>query len=159
MEANKAQAAVHADGDAKKDPSGLPRRKGKAQPKSQTQSPVKTKAKAKAPAKGAKRAAKMSQAALGKLAAAELFKVRALLKEVSAGIADRLDGEAAALALFLEGQTLPGERAVLPNARALKAILATFAQLKVKPKKGRVKDLARIELLLVALADKMPPGA
>jgi hypothetical protein len=37
-------------------------------------------------------------------------------------------------------------------------MLAEARALKVKPKKGRVKDLGRIEVLLGSLASKMPPG-
>ena len=61
---------------------------------------------------------------LGELAAAELSKVRSLLKEVGSGVVDRLDGEAASLALFLDGESLPGEKPVLPSAGTLKAMLA-----------------------------------
>jgi hypothetical protein len=109
--------------------------------------------------KRVKKAPKVSQAELGKLTAAELFKLRSLLKEVGSGVVDRLDGEIASLALFLDGENLPGEKPVLPRTGTLRAMLACFQTLKVKPKKGRVKDLARIEALLAALSAKMPPGA
>ena len=115
--------------------------------------------KKKSPSKHAKKAPKVSQAELGRQTAAELYKLRALLKEVGSGVVDRLDGEIASLALFLDGQNLPGEKPVLPRAGALKAMLNCFQGLKVKPKKGRVKDLARIEALLTALSAKMPPGS
>lgn len=114
-----------------------------------------TKKKAQAPRK----VPKVSRQDLGQKVAVELSKVRSVLKEVCSGVVDRLDGEAASLALFLDGDSLPGEKALLPSTRTLKAMLAGFGGLKVKPKKGRVKDLARIELLLMALACKMPPGA
>lgn len=114
-------------------------------------------AKKKAPM--SKKASKISRQELGRQVAVELSKLRAVLKEVGSGVVDRLDGEAGSLALFLEGDSLPGEKPLLPSARTLKAMLAAFGGLKVKPKKGRVKDLARIELLLVALACKMPPVA
>ncbi len=115
--------------------------------------------KKKASAKRTKKAPKVSQADLGKLTAAELFKLRAVLKEVGTSVTDRLDGDIAALALFLDGENLPGEKPVLPRSGTLRAMLACFQDLKVKPKKGRVKDLARIEALLAALSAKMPPGA
>ena len=114
---------------------------------------------AKKKAQVAKKAPKVSRQELGQQVAIELSKLRAVLKEVGSGVVDRLDGEAGSLALFLEGDSLPGERPLLPSARTLKAMLAAFGGLKVKPKKGRVKDLARVELLLVALACKMPPVA
>lgn len=130
--------------------------------------PAKKKARAKASKRNApakkkapvpKKAPKISRQEIGRQVAVELSKVRAVLKEVGSGVVDRLDGEAASLALFLEGESLPGEKPLLPSARTLKSMLVAFGGLKVKPKKGRVKDLARIELLLVALACKMPPVA
>ena len=123
-----------------------------AHPKTSTK-----KAPAKKKSQAPKKTPKISRQELGQQVAVELSKLRALLKEVGSGVVDRLDGEAASLALFLEGESLPGEKSLLPSARTLKAMLAIFGGLKVKPKKGRVKDLARIELLLVALACKMPP--
>jgi len=113
---------------------------------------------AKKKAKVPKKAPKVSRQEQGRQVAVELSKVRSVLKEVASGVVDRLDGEAASLALFLDGDSLPGEKALLPSARTLKAMLVGFGGLKVKPKKGRVKDLARIELLLMVLASKMPPG-
>jgi hypothetical protein len=38
-------------------------------------------------------------------------------------------------------------------------MLADIKALKVKPKKGRVKDLGRIETLLESLSARIPPGA
>jgi hypothetical protein len=126
--------------------------------------------KARPAAKGKKKAAlpktpkgkklpKVSREELSRLVAVELSKVRSVLKEVGSSVLDRLDGEAAALALFLEGETLPGEKAILPSARALRTMQGCFTALKVKAKRGRVKDLSRIEALLSALAQKMPPGS
>jgi hypothetical protein len=106
-----------------------------------------------------KKPPKVSREDLSRSVAVELSKVRAVLREVGSSVLDRLDGEAAALALFLGGETLPGEKAILPSARALKAMQGCFATLKVKAKRGRIKDLARIESLLSALAQKMPPQA
>lgn len=54
---------------------------------------------------------------------------------------------------------MPEEVAVLPSTRLMAAMLAQIRALKVKPHKGRVKDLARIEALLEALSAKMPPGS
>lgn len=118
----------------------------------------KRKAPAKKKAKALGKTPKISRQELGRQVAVELSKVRSVLKEVGSGVVDRLDGEAASLALFLDGDSLPGEKALLPSARTLTAMAAAFGGLKVKPKKGRVKDLARIELLLMVLASKMPPG-
>jgi len=118
----------------------------------------KRKAPAKKKAKAPEKPPKVSRQELGRQVAVELSKVRSILKEVGSGVVDRLDGEAASLALFLDGDSLPGEKALLPSARTLTAMAVAFGGLRVKPKKGRVKDLARIELLLMVLASKMPPG-
>lgn len=135
-----------------------PTQKAPAKKKIRSKAP-KSKAPAKKKAQAPEKAPKSSRQELGRQVAVELSKVRAVLKEVGSGVVDRLDGEAGSLALFLEGESLPGEKPLLPSARTLRAMLAAFSGLKVKPKKGRVKDLARIELLLVALACKMPPVA
>lgn len=153
METGKTQGVALAERVSEQNSIAHPKRKAKA--------PAHGLAKADAPAKGVKGvrgAAILSQAELGVLVAAELANIRTVLREVSAAIVERLDGEAAILFLYLEGEPLPGERAILPNARTLRAVLAALAQLKVKPRKGRVKDLARIEFLLTTLSDRMPPG-
>ncbi len=91
--------------------------------------------------------------------AQELHKLRPVMREIGGTLLDRLDGQLAGLALYLEGQSLPLERTPLPPGRALAAMLAAVKALKNKPKKGRAKDLARIEALLESLTAKMPPGA
>ena len=89
--------------------------------------------------------------------ARELLKVRSLLKDVGTNCLDRLDGELAGLGLALAGENLPGDFPVLPNPPTLLAMLADIGALNVKPKKGRVKDVRRIEALLEKLHDQMPP--
>lgn len=90
--------------------------------------------------------------------ALDLGRVRAALKEASEQLVVRLDGELAALTLYLNGHGVEEEAPVLPPARVLSQMLAEARALKVKPKKGRVKDMGRIEALLDSLASKMPPG-
>ncbi len=102
---------------------------------------------------------KVKKAEMGRQVAAELHKLRPLLKEIAANLTDRLDGQLAGLALFLEGEAMPEEVAILPNSRLLAAMLAQIKALRIKPKKGRVKDLARIEALLEGLSAKVPPGS
>lgn len=89
--------------------------------------------------------------------ARELLKLRSLLKDVGTNCLGRLDGELAGLALSLAGERLPGDPSVLPNPPTLLAMLADIRALKVKPKKGRVKDVRRIEALLESLNSQMPP--
>jgi len=90
--------------------------------------------------------------------AEELQKLRPVLRDIGGVVLDRLEGQLAGLALFLDGESLPMERTPLPPSRTLAAMLADVKGLKLKPKKGRVKDLARIEALLETLTAKMPPG-
>jgi hypothetical protein len=87
----------------------------------------------------------------------ELVKLRLLLKEVGTNCLDRLDGELAGLALSLAGENLPGDPAVLPNPSILKNMLADIRALKAKPKKGRAKDLRRVEALLESLNSHLLP--
>jgi hypothetical protein len=100
-----------------------------------------------------------SRQALGRQASLELAKLRPILKDVASALLDRLDGELAGLARSLDGEDLHGERPVLPPPPVLIAMLADIKALKVKPKKGRVKDLGRLEFLLESLSARMPPGA
>jgi hypothetical protein len=88
-----------------------------------------------------------------------MAKLRPILKDIGSALVDRLDGELAGLARSLDGEDLHGERPVLPQPLVLIAMLADIKALKVKPKKGRVKDLGRIETLLESLSARIPPGA
>lgn len=96
---------------------------------------------------------------LGRQASQELLKLRPILKDVGSALLDRLDGELAGLSHALNGRGMPGETPVLPKASVLSAILADIKALKLKPKKGRVKDLKRIEALLESLSARIPAGA
>jgi hypothetical protein len=99
-----------------------------------------------------------SRDALAAELAAELAKVRSMLKESGENLLTRLDGELVTLARYLNGQGLHDEKPVLPPAEALSEMTLQARALKVKPHKGRVKDLGRIEDLLETLASSMPPG-
>ncbi len=108
--------------------------------------------------KKAKRAQKASRQELGRQVAQEVLKLRPILKEVGAALLDRLDGELAGLTLALDGQDVAGEAPVLPRSSVLLSMFADIKALKVKPKKGRVKDLRRIEALLKSLTAHIPPA-
>ncbi len=118
----------------------------------QAQDPAKKKAKR-------ERKPKAKRTEIAREVAQELHKLRPVMREIGGSLLDRLDGQLAGLALYLEGQSLPLERTPLPPGRTLAAMLAAVKALKIKPKKGRAKDLARIEALLESLTAKMPPGA
>ncbi|HSB67953.1 MAG TPA: hypothetical protein VLT62_01280 [Candidatus Methylomirabilis sp.] len=115
---------------------------------------------------GRSRAAKTSEAVkesarrqLGRQVSQELLKLRPLLKDAGTALLDRLDGDLAGLAHLLNGGSLAGDSPVLPKAPVLSAMLADIKALRVKPKKGRVKDLRRIEAMLESLGARIPPGA
>lgn len=110
-------------------------------------------------AKKRKSVKKPSRQALSRQASQEMAKLRPILKDIGSALLDRLDGELAGLARSLGGEDLHGERPVLPQPPVLIAMLADIKALKVKPKKGRVKDLGRLETLLESLSARIPPGA
>ena len=99
-----------------------------------------------------------SRQELGRKVARELLKLRPILRDVGTALLDRLDGDLAGFALWLNGEGLLGDPHVLPSASVLSAMLADIGGLKVKPKKGRVKDLRRIEALLELLSARMSSG-
>jgi hypothetical protein len=100
-----------------------------------------------------------SRREVGRQLSRELLKLRPVLRDVGSALLDRLDGELVGLAAALAGESQHGELPALPEAAALSEMLAGIRTLKVKPKKGRVKDLGRIEALLEALNARMPPSA
>ena len=108
--------------------------------------------------KEGKRGKKSSRQELARQVSQELAKLRPILKDVGAAIMDRLDGGLAGLVLSLGGEALHGDRPVLPRPPILSAMLSDIKALEVKPKKGRVKDLGRIQVLLESLNERMPPG-
>ena len=110
-------------------------------------------------AKKRKSVKKPSRQALSRQASQEMAKLRPILKDIGSALLDRLDGELAGLARSLGSEDLHGERPVLPQPPVLIAMLADIKALKVKTKKGRVKDLGRIETLLESLFARIPPGA
>jgi hypothetical protein len=105
------------------------------------------------------RARKPSRRDLGRQVSQELLKLRPIFKDAGSALLRRLDGELAGLAHTLNGGGISGEAPVLPQTPILIAMLDDIRALKLKPKKGRVKDLRRIEALLESLAARIPPEA
>jgi hypothetical protein len=109
-----------------------------------------------ASAKKGKPAAAGARHRLGRQISLELLKLRPVVKEAGTTLLARLDGDLAGLARSLGGEKLHGESPDLPRPPVLSAMLANIKAVKVKPKKGRVKDLWRVEALLESLLAQMP---
>lgn len=88
----------------------------------------------------------------------ELGQLREHLATSSKAVASRMDAVIAEMLGAFEGGGIPGEPAKLPGARAQAAMLLALRELKVKPEKGRLKDLGRIADIAAFLARLMPHG-
>ncbi|MEW5765351.1 MAG: hypothetical protein ACOYXN_03165 [Acidobacteriota bacterium] len=89
--------------------------------------------------------------------AGDVAQLRLLLQEVSEAVFSRLEAEAAAVLAALDEKAVPGDAPALPSAERIRALRDVVADLKVKPRKGRVKDLGRIEAVLKVLAARLLP--
>lgn len=69
----------------------------------------------------------------------------------------RINGRIAEILAAVEGEAAAGEKARRLPAKAAAAVLAELRLVKVKPHKGRAKDLVRIQELVEALAFLLPP--
>ncbi len=106
-----------------------------------------------------KRSKKPTRQELAQQVSQELVKLRPILKDIGTALLDRLDGELAVLSRGLASERGSDDLPSVPRAPILSGMLADIQALKVKPKKGRVKDLGRIEVLLESLSRRMPPEA
>jgi hypothetical protein len=86
----------------------------------------------------------------------ELAQVRECLATSAQAFAARLDGEFARILCVLEGESLHGIPEPQPSPRALATMLMAIRQLKVKPEKGRFKDLERLADLADVIARLLP---
>ena len=139
-----------------------PKAKLKAKPKAR----VKAKAKAKAGSVPKKRAASAGpETKLKKLQkrqemqqdlVRELAQVRASIATSTQVLATRLDAEIASVLCAFDGHGIPGEPEKLPTARVQAVMLKAIRNLRVKPEKGRLKDLARMGDLADLLSRLMP---
>ncbi|MEW6756808.1 MAG: hypothetical protein AB1347_01185 [Acidobacteriota bacterium] len=89
--------------------------------------------------------------------AGDVAQLRLLLKDVSDSVFSRLDAEAAAVLTALDEAAVPGDAPALPSAERIRVLRAAVADLKVKPRKGRVKDLGRLEAVLEVLTARLLP--
>lgn len=96
-----------------------------------------------------------ARAALARDTAQEIQALRGVFSDILEIYRSRVDGQLAGLA---EAFREAGQDGNPPPARACKAILEQIRALKVKPRKGRGKDLARVEALAECLWELLPPG-
>jgi hypothetical protein len=88
----------------------------------------------------------------------ELSQVRENLASSTQAFMAGLDAELARITCVFEGETIPGEPERLPPVRVQACMLQAIRDLKVKPEKGRLKDLGRLADLGERLARLMPQG-
>jgi len=88
--------------------------------------------------------------------ASEMKNLRAELKEIVKQVSLRIDGRIADTLQILEKKQAPGEPSTLPGAKTSLQLAKKLRGVKVKPDKGKLKDIAHICQLVCKIADKMP---
>lgn len=88
---------------------------------------------------------------------AALLSLRGTLKEIQEQYSVRTNGLLVQMMQIADPPADSRERPALPSRKAMEQMLETIKTLKVKPKKGRGKDLQRIQDLLEALWIQFPP--
>ena len=88
--------------------------------------------------------------------ASELKLLRATLKEIVKQISLRIDNRIADTLQVLEQKQAPEKACALPGAKTSLQLAKKLRGLKVKPDKGKLKDIARICQLVCKIAEKMP---
>lgn len=131
-----------------------PRGPRKKKPELKIARPVETGNGAGLPAK--KRLGQRKQALAAEIAG-EIQSLRPLLQEITGQFTLRLNAQIAELAEIFNGQPVSGEKPQLPPAKVQTVILDLIRALHCKPRKGRLKDLTRIEELLESVRRQIPP--
>lgn len=106
-------------------------------------------------AKVSKGKAEAKQKAAAELVS-ELKNLRAALKEIVKQVSLRIDGRIADTLRVLEKKQAPGEPTALPGAKTSMQLAKKLRGVKVKPDKGKLKDIAHICQLVCKIAEKMP---
>jgi len=88
--------------------------------------------------------------------AGEMKKIRAELKEIVKQVSLRIDGQIADTLQVLEKKQTPDEPSALPGAKVSLQLAKKLRGVKVKPDKGKLKDIAHICQLVCKIAEKMP---
>jgi hypothetical protein len=101
-------------------------------------------------------AARRSRSASADALASELRELRATLDETVRQFHVRAASRLADVERAVAGSGPAGARTTRPRPKARAAMLAEVRALKVKPRKGRLKDLARIAELIEELLGHLP---
>ena len=88
--------------------------------------------------------------------ASEMKKLRITLKEIVRQVSLRIDDRIADALRILEKKQAPGEPIALPGAKTSLQLAKKLRGVKVKPDKGKLKDIAHICQLACKIAEKMP---
>jgi ABC-type sugar transport system ATPase subunit len=88
--------------------------------------------------------------------AAELKVLRSALKEIVEHFNLRVDSHLVEMIRILEKDQILDEPLVLPSAKVAAQLAKKIRGLKLKPNKGKLKDIFQISKLVNKLADKMP---
>ena len=88
--------------------------------------------------------------------AGELKKLRVTLKEIVQHLSLCIDSRIADTLLVLEKKQVSGEPGALPRAKTSLQLTKKLQELKLKPAKGKPKDVAGISRLVEKIAGKMP---
>jgi hypothetical protein len=84
----------------------------------------------------------------------ELKKLRTELKEIVKQVSLRIDSRIADTLRILEKKQAPGEPCNLPGAKSTAQMVKKLRALKIKPAKGKLKDIAHIERMVEKIAEK-----
>ena len=88
--------------------------------------------------------------------ASELKNLRVALREIVKQVSLRIDSRIADSLRILEKKQAPGEPISLPGAKTSLQLAKKLRGVKVKPDKGKLKDIAHICQLVCKIAEKMP---
>jgi hypothetical protein len=88
--------------------------------------------------------------------AAELKVLRSAFKEIVEHFCLRVDSEFLEMIRVLEKDQILNERIVLPQAKTAQQLARKIHGLKLKPSKGKLKDIVQIDKLVEKVAGKMP---
>jgi hypothetical protein len=85
--------------------------------------------------------------------------LRSNLDEILEQVKLKLGSQITHLVSALETEARAGEGAVRPSLKVARAMARQLREIRLKPKKGRVKDLVRAHDLLENLVELLPPQA